>query len=746
MRPQAQQTEKMLFKTDAPGSGSGNEAIPPISFEEFVCEPEPEDLYSSAWEQLSTMLHKARSGPDHVHTEAPCELLFDIVDQTCLHGFSARLYTDLAAEIDEYTCGIGSRLNAVDLSDPASLEVVAGEWAQFSANAAAIRDIFGALDTISPDMSVWTLCVLRLKANAIPSLTFDRLLHNILTTHDTARTDPDTARLELLRTLFSMAATLDYLTPEVETAMTARAAQHYMARQITLLEDTPVPEYFPAVAAILDQETSIADTVLGSPGLTADLRRTALDALITSHSTTLLEHANFITLLRDAFTGDATALSHLKAAADLLFHQRDALFQTIHTFIRSSTADSISTISDSTLLMRALVGLQHGAGRVATFCVPDSSAALVTRATAAFGDGVRQHQTAVSEALDVHLDGLLTAHTPAPFVALGLTVHEHISFLVDVFRRLDDKTLFEGLYTASVMRRLLHRQTADMALEEEVLATIRVQCGESFTAKLDGMMSDVREAEELWREFIEGHPAMGEAARVTVLNRTHWGLDTETRATLPKDLTDVQEAFRTFYLGPTKFPANRAMEFSTTHSTTHLEVIGAEGRSYKVVCPLPAGLVLLQLAEGPVALPRLVEVTGMPEAVVIAAIEALGGAGLTTRRGINVIYNTNFTSPSFIVTLGDGRASRPAPVASRRAELDLFRDTRIDSAIVRTMKRERRLAMGVLIDEIRRLIEERMQFGPVDVEVVKKRIEHLIENEYIKRNPVDKSELVYVAE
>ena len=77
-----------------------------------------------------------------------------------------------------------------------------------------------------------------------------------------------------------------------------------------------------------------------------------------------------------------------------------------------------------------------------------------------------------------------------------------------------------------------------------------------------------------------------------------------------------------------------------------------------------------------------------------------------------------------------------------RERVDEDRKHEIDAAVVRIMKSRKRLSHAALVNEAKTMLRSRFLPPPV---AVKKRIEYLIERDYLQRDKDDKNAYLYVA-
>ncbi|CAM1310870.1 CUL3 (predicted) [Pycnogonum litorale] len=106
--------------------------------------------------------------------------------------------------------------------------------------------------------------------------------------------------------------------------------------------------------------------------------------------------------------------------------------------------------------------------------------------------------------------------------------------------------------------------------------------------------------------------------------------------------------------------------------------------------------------------------------------------------------NDSFTSKLYrvkIQTVAAKGESEPER-KEKRIKVDEDRKHEIEAAIVRIMKARKRMHHNVLLAEVTEQLKSRFYPSPI---VIKKRIEGLIEREYLARTPDDRKVYTYVA-
>lgn len=148
--------------------------------------------------------------------------------------------------------------------------------------------------------------------------------------------------------------------------------------------------------------------------------------------------------------------------------------------------------------------------------------------------------------------------------------------------------------------------------------------------------------------------------------------------------------------------------------------------------------------------------TDIPEKDLVRALQSLA-MGKATQRILIKTPKTKEIEPSHTFTVNDSFTSKLyrvkiQSVAAKgesepernetRSKVDEDRKHEIEAAIVRIMKARKKLSHNVLVAEVTNQLRSRFYPSPV---VIKKRIEGLIEREYLARTPEDRREYTYVA-
>jgi len=135
-----------------------------------------------------------------------------------------------------------------------------------------------------------------------------------------------------------------------------------------------------------------------------------------------------------------------------------------------------------------------------------------------------------------------------------------------LLRYIQDKDMFERYYKKHLARRLLHGKSESADVEKQMISRMKLEIGNAFTTKLEGMFKDMTMSEDLtagYRSHIQG---LGDLDRkqvdlgINVLTTNYWPMEsmggassrgedgTLISCSWPTEITNLQESFKKFYL------------------------------------------------------------------------------------------------------------------------------------------------------------------------------------------------------
>eukprot|EP00937_MAST-01D_sp_MAST-1D-sp2_P006022 g6022.t1 len=334
-------------------------------------------------------------------------------------------------------------------------------------------------------------------------------------------------------------------------------------------------------------------------------------------------------------------------------------------------------------------------------------------------------------------------------------VEDYCKKVVDLFSYLTDKDLFAEIYRNQLAKRLLNLRSASDDAERQMIAKLKMQCGAQFTGKMEGMMNDLRigsDHKTEFKEYLESEetpedkklPKAIESFAVQVLTTGYWPTYKAVDVALPPLMAKCTQVFAHFYdtktshrrltwiyqLGDATLRANYARKYdlvvTTLQAVALLEFNGAdEQRSFEQLreaMNLPAEYVKRVMHSLSCGKYKLLTKTPQSKSISTSDTFKLNGSFACPKRKIRIPM-----------------ASLEESHSPRRVEED--RSIAIEAAVVRIMKSRKTLQHQQLVAEVL----AQLSFFRPNVKVVKRRIEALIEREYLERAPDTPNTYRYLA-
>jgi cullin 3 len=145
-------------------------------------------------------------------------------------------------------------------------------------------------------------------------------------------------------------------------------------------------------------------------------------------------------------------------------------------------------------------------------------------------------------------------------------IEEVLEKATTLVRYIQDRDMFERYYKKHLARRLLHGKSESQDAEKTMISRMKMELGNSFTAKLEGMFRDMSLSEEFTAKYRTHINDLGDLDRkrvdlgINVLTSNFWPMDsmgggssrredgTQIVCNWPSEITNLQESFKSFYL------------------------------------------------------------------------------------------------------------------------------------------------------------------------------------------------------
>jgi len=325
-----------------------------------------------------------------------------------------------------------------------------------------------------------------------------------------------------------------------------------------------------------------------------------------------------------------------------------------------------------------------------------------------------------------------------------------------LFRYLQEKDVFEKYYKQHLAKRLLSGRTVSDDAERSMLVKLKTECGYQYTSKAEGMFTDIRTSRDTMQDFkvkmTEQGAELGIDLSVQVLTTGSWPTQSNAKCNLPKEVERCCEAFKEFYLNQ---HSGRKLAWQTNMGTADIRAqFGSKMHELNVSTYQMCILMLFNDVDK-LSYREIADATDIPPADLKRSLQSLACA-----KGKNVLrkepmskevdeadvftFNDKFSSKLFKIKIGTVSAQKEGELEKQetRHKVEEDRKPQIEAAIVRIMKARKVLDHNAVITEVTRQLAPRFLPNPA---VIKKRIESLIEREFLERDAEDRKMYRYLA-
>lgn len=359
-----------------------------------------------------------------------------------------------------------------------------------------------------------------------------------------------------------------------------------------------------------------------------------------------------------------------------------------------------------------------------------------------------------------------------------------------LFRFLLEKDVFERYYKTHLAKRLLLNKSVSDDFEKNMISKLKTECGCQFTSKLEGMFKDMSVSATIMEEFkayvnSRNLSLSGVELTVRILTTGFWPTQTATpNCNIPAAPREAFETFKRFYLDK---HSGRQLTLQPQMGTAYINAVfygrkadsekDRDGPSSSIMANTNAAAIptntrkhILQVSTYQMCVLMLFnnrevltyddiqQETDIPERELIRALQSLSMGKPAQRLLVrNSKTKTKDIEPTDEFFVNDAFVSKfhrvkIQTVAAKgeseperketRGKVDEDRKHEIEAAIVRIMKSRKRMPHNLLVSDVTSQLKSRFLPSPV---FIKKRIEGLIEREYLARTAEDRKVYLYLA-
>mmetsp|Transcript_1741 Transcript_1741/g.2670 ORF Transcript_1741/g.2670 Transcript_1741/m.2670 type:complete len:801 (+) Transcript_1741:58-2460(+) len=704
----------------------------------------PENFEEETWEKLKMAV-------EAVHQKKPVacsqEELYRAAEGLCLHKMAGNLYKRLQTECEEH---ISFKIRSLLGKTPDSivfLGLVENTWQDHCNQMLTIRSIFLYLDRTyviqtANIKSLWDMGLQLFRRHLGDCPEVERKTVSGLLAMIEKERSGETVDRSLLKNILRMFTALSMYGDSFEKPFLEATTSFYSVEGIRYMQQTDVPDYLKHVEQRLHEET---ERVLHY------LDPSTRKALITVVETQMLK-AHISPILEKGFGSlmDQNRHNDLRRMYSLFSRVAGLIELKAHfaLYIKKTGARIVEEESKDRGMVQDLLDFKARLDSILEESF-DRNEAFAYALKDAFESFINARQNRPAELIAKFIDNMLRAGNKG-------TSDDELETLMDkvmtLFRYIQGKDVFEAFYKKDLAKRLLLGKSASTDAEKSMISKLKTECGSTFTNKLEGMFKDIDLSKDIitsFRQSAKNKDKLGDIElHVHVLTTGYWPAYLPTEIKLPKELAELQEVFKSFYLS--KYNGRRLMwQNSLGHCV--LKAYFPLGRKELSVSLFQAVVLMLFNDAEQLSYKEILDASGIEDkelrrtlqSLAVAKVKALNK--LPKGKDINdddsFVFNREFSQKLYRIKINSIQMKETVEENQSTTER-VFQDRQyqVDAAIVRIMKTRKQQTHSLLIAEL----YNQLKF-PIKPQDLKKRIESLIDREYLERDKGNPNTYNYLA-
>jgi len=696
----------------------------PVNFEEVT------------WEKLE-------SAVDAIHSSCSIryslEELYQAVENMCTYKMATGLYSQLQTRCKKHVRANLNQFLAETLDYEQFLKLIDNCWQNHCHQMIMIRSIFLFLDRTyvlqnTSILSIWDMGLDLFRQHIISDKVVEtRTVDGLLKLIERER-NGEAVNRQLLKSLLRMLSDLNIYQKAFEKKFLDATDFLYAAEGQRLVQEREVSEYLLHVNDRLAEENErlllYLDQSTKKPLISCVEKH-----LLESHVKQILQKG--LDQLLDANRVDDLTLlyrllNRIKDGLKLLRLEFAAYIKKTGRLIVVNTSNDPEKDKD---MVQELLDFKDRIDNVISECFAKNEK-FVNSMKESFESFVNQRQNKPAELIAKYVDSKLRAGNKE-------ATEEELERLLDkilvVFRFIHGKDVFEAFYKKDLAKRLLNGKSASVDAEKSMLSKLKAECGAAFTSKLEGMFKDMELSKDVslaFKQSLQGSNNEGVDLTVNILTQGYWPAYPVVEVLLPAQMVKFQEVFKKFYLGK---HSGRKLQWQPTLGFCVLKA--QFDKKHELQVSLYQALVLFVFNEGDsYSFSDVMTATGIESSELKRTLQSLacGRARVITKtpksKDINETdtfhFAKDFKHKLYKIKINQIQFKETQEENVSTTER-VFQDRQyqVDAAVVRIMKTRKTLSHNLLIQEL----FNQLKF-PVKSSDLKKRIESLIEREYMERD------------
>ncbi|NWI09133.1 CUL4B protein, partial [Crypturellus soui] len=716
----------------------------------------PENYTDETWQKLKEAVEAIQNSTSIKYN---LEELYQAVENLCSYKISANLYKQLRQicedhikaqihQFREYPFLKSWQAKILFAWHVLFLKKIDKCWQDHCRQMIMIRSIFLFLDrtyVLQNSMlpSIWDMGLELFRTHIISDQKVqNKTIDGILLLIERERNGEAIDR-SLLRSLLSMLSDLQIYQDSFEHRFLEETNRLYAAEGQRLMQEREVPEYLHHVNKRLEEEADRIITYLDQ-STQKPLIATVEKQLLGEHLTAILQKGLNHLL-------DENRIQDLSLLYQLFSRVRggvQVLLQHWIEYIKAFGSTIVINPEKDKTMVQELLDFKDKVDHIIDVCFLKNEK-FVNAMKEAFETFINKRPNKPAELIAKYVDSKLRAGNKE---ATDEELEKMLDKIMIIFRFIYGKDVFEAFYKKDLAKRLLVGKSASVDAEKSMLSKLKHECGAAFTSKLEGMFKDMELSKDImiqFKQYMQNQNVPGNIElTVNILTMGYWPTYVPMEVHLPPEMVKLQEIFKTFYLGK---HSGRKLQWQSTLGHCVLKAEFKEGKK-ELQVSLFQTLVLLMFNEGEeFSLEEIKQATGIEDGELRRTLQSLacGKARVLTKSpkgkdvedGDKFTCNDDFRHKLFRIKINQIQMKETVEEQASTTER-VFQDRQyqIDAAIVRIMKMRKTLSHNLLVSEV----YNQLKF-PVKPADLKKRIESLIDRDYMERDKENPNQYNYIA-
>ncbi|KAB5561161.1 hypothetical protein DKX38_006118 [Salix brachista] len=687
----------------------------------------PTNFEEDTWAKLQSAINAI-----FLKQPAPCDLekLYQAVNDLCLHKMGGSLYMRIEKECEAH---ISAALQALVGQSPdlvVFLKLVEECWHDLCDQMLMIRSIALYLDRTyvkqTPTArSLWDmgLQLFRKHLSLSPEVEH-KTVTGLLRMIERERLG-ETVNRKPLGHLLKMFTSLGIYAESFEIPFLECTSEFYAAEGMTYMQQSDVPDYLKHVESRLNEEQDRCKIYLDT-STKKPLIATAERQLLERHISAILDKG-FMMLM------DGHRIEDLKRIYSLFLRVNalESLRQALSMYIRRTGQGLVMDEEKDKDMVSSLLEFKASLDSIWEESYSKNEGFCITIKDA-FEHLINLRQNRSAELIAKFLDEKLRAGNK-------VTSEEELEGTLE---KVLGKDVFEAFYKKDLAKRLLLGKSASIDAEKSMISKLKTECGSQFTNKLEGMFKDIELSKEINESFKQSSQARtklpsGIELSVHVLTTGYWPTYPPMDVRLPHELNVYQDIFKEFYLS--KYSGRRLMwQNSLGHCVLKAEF--PKGKKELAVSLFQTVVLMLFNDAQKLSFQDIKDSTGIEDKELRRTLQSLACGKVRVLQKLpkgrdvddddSFVFNEGFAAPLYRIKVNAIQMKETVEENTSTTER-VFQDRQyqVDAAIVRIMKTRKVLSHTLLITEL----FQQLKF-PIKPADLKKRIESLIDREYLERD------------